>query len=175
LLEKERMLPKLEKIKGIHPGYILKRELKTRGLKSNELAKSINEHKQTISAIINHKRKITPTLSIKLANIFNIEQDYFMLLQASYEVKSVADKHLKTSKPDLSKFREVIFWDTNIRTINWEKQKRAVIQRVLERGNGDEVEEMIRFYGKQKVSEEVEHIDNSILPRFQQNIALYKL
>ncbi|MDH5380754.1 MAG: helix-turn-helix domain-containing protein, partial [Cyclobacteriaceae bacterium] len=77
------MLPELYKIKGIHPGYILKRELKSRGLKSSQLATSIDEHKQTISAILNRKRKITPILSIKLSETFDVDQDYFMILQAS--------------------------------------------------------------------------------------------
>jgi len=49
-------------------------------------------------------------------------------------------------KPDLSKFRPALFWDTDINTINWKKQKRSVIQRVNERGNAIEKEEIARFY-----------------------------
>jgi hypothetical protein len=41
----------------------------------------------------------------------------------------------KLNRPDLSKFRKVLFWDTSIEKIDWEKQKRAVIERVFERGN----------------------------------------
>ena len=56
------MLPELSKIKGIHPGAIIKREIKSRGLKNNELANSLNEHAQTISSILNEKRGINPSL-----------------------------------------------------------------------------------------------------------------
>ena len=86
------MIPELSKIKGIHPGAILKRELKKLGLKNNELADKLEEHKQTISAILHQKRGINATLSIKLGHFFGIEEDYFMLLQASYEVKIVKQK-----------------------------------------------------------------------------------
>lgn len=155
------MLPELEKIKGIHPGYILKRELKLRGLKVSKLAFTIDEHKQTISAIINRKRKITPNLSIKLSKVFDVTQDYFMLLQASYEVNTIATESNNKYKPNLNKFRQVLFWDTDINTIDWEKQRRAIIRRVLERGNDDEINELINFYGKQTVSAEIKQIHNT--------------
>ncbi|MDD2983907.1 MAG: helix-turn-helix domain-containing protein [Crocinitomicaceae bacterium] len=54
------MLPELSKIKGVHPGAILKRELNRQGLKGSELARYLGEHKQTISAILNKKRDINP-------------------------------------------------------------------------------------------------------------------
>lgn len=38
------MLPEISKIKGIHPGVILKREIQSRGLKNNALANSLHEH-----------------------------------------------------------------------------------------------------------------------------------
>lgn len=169
------MLPELEKIKGIHPGYILKRELKSRGLKGSQLASSIGEHKQTISAILNRKRNITPILSIKLSKTFDVDQDYFMLLQASYEVSAVAKGSVNKEMPNLGKFRQILFWDTDINTIDWEKQKRTVIKRVLERGNDDEIMELINFYGKQTVSAEIKRINNPRLARFDQNIIHHKL
>ena len=36
--------------------------------------------------------------------------------------------------------------------IAWEKQKKAVIKRVFERGNEIEKKEIIRFYGKEVVN-----------------------
>ncbi|MBN2396504.1 MAG: HigA family addiction module antidote protein [Candidatus Atribacteria bacterium] len=169
------MLPKLDKIMGIHPGYILNRELKSRGIKSSELASSINEHKQTISAILNKKRKITPSLSIKLSKKFNVAQDYFMLLQASYDVNTFATKSSARKKPNLAEFRQVLFWDTNINQIDWEKQQRAIIKRVLERGNSQEITELINFYGRQVISAEIKIIGNSRLPSFKKSISDYNL
>lgn len=116
------MLPEIAKIKGVHPGLVLKRELKRNHIKSSALAMAIGEHKQTLSAIINQRRGINPELSVKLGSYFDIEEDYFMMLQAAYEVKnSLAAKQQRT--PDLSKFRKVLFWDTSMNKIDWKKKQ----------------------------------------------------
>lgn len=48
---------------------------------------------------------------------------------------------------NLSLIRKILFWDTDINKIDWEAQRRAVIERILERGNDQEKEEIKRFYG----------------------------
>ena len=168
------MLPDLDKIKGIHPGAILRRELKIRGLKGVELANSIDEHKQTISAIINKRRDINPKLSIKLSQQFDVDEDYFMMLQASYDVKKASESEVKKT-PNLENIREVLFWDTTLAKIDWEKNKKSVIKRVLERGNSIEINEIISFYGREAISKIIESIENSQLDSFEKNIELYNL
>lgn len=168
------MLPELSKIKGVHPGAILRRELKIRGLKGTELANSIDEHKQTISAILNKRRDINPKLSIKLSKQFNVEEDYFMLLQASYDVKKAAESETQ-NKPNINNFRKVIFWDTTIDKIDWVKNKNAVIKRVLERGNTTEINEIISFYGKETISKVIKSIKKSRIPSFEKNIIEHNL
>lgn len=168
------MLPKLHKIKGIHPGTLLHWELNNLNLKAIELAEAIGEHKQTISAIINKRRSINPNLSIKLAKQFNIDTDYFMLLQASYDVKIAEQTEVKNI-PNLETFRKALFWDTNFERIDWIKNKRAVIQRVLERGNKKEIGEIINFYGRETIKEEIKAIKSSFLPSFKENLTTYNL
>ncbi len=168
------MLPRIAKIKGIHPGLILKRELKRNNIKSTELAMAIDEHKQTLSAIINQRRGINPTISIKLAEHFNIDKDYFMLLQASYDVNQTAKSKFK-KQPNLNKIRKAIFWDTTFDKIDWDKNKRAVIQRILERGNTIEINEIISFYGRKLMSKEIKTINNSYLPTFKKNALEHNL
>jgi addiction module HigA family antidote len=168
------MLPKIAKIKGVHPGAILQREIKRNNIKSSQLAMAINEHKQTISAIINQKRGINADLSIKLANYFHTEQDYFMMLQAAYEVKKKLSK-ISSSKPNLDNIRKVLFWDTTFDKIDWNKNKRAIIKRVLERGNDKEIKEIIAFYGKPTVSKIVRSIKNSRLSTFKKNAEMHAL
>ena len=168
------MLPKIAKIKGIHPGLILRREIKRNNIKSSQLAMSIDEHKQTISAIINQKRGINPELSIKLADYFHTEEDYFMMLQAGYEVKSKLDENLKRT-PNLNNIRKVLFWDTTFNKIDWNKNKRAIIKRVLERGNDKEINEILKFYGKAEVSKIAKSIKHSRLSTFQKNAEAYSL
>ena len=168
------MLPDLHKIKGLHPGLILRRALHSQRLKGSELAASINEHKQTISAILNQRRGINPSISIKLSKKFNVDEDYFMLLQASYDVKCVSKNEIQ-DRPNLSNFRKIIFWDTDINTIDWNKNKRAIIQRILERGNEQEINEIIKFYGKPLISIEINEIKGSRLASYNQNIKQYNL
>jgi antitoxin HigA-1 len=62
-----------------------------------------------------------------------------------------------------------------LHTIDWEQQKRAVIQRVLERGNEIEINEILTFYGRELISKELPFIKESRLPSFRQNIETYRL
>ena len=167
------MLPRLNKIKGIHPGTLLRWELENRNMKGNQLAEAIGEHKQTISAILNKRRAINPKLSIKLSRAFGTDKDYFMLLQASYEVKKAESEFRVAPNTDI--FRKVIFWDTDFDKIDWDKNKSAVIKRVLERGNKKEIEEIISFYGREIISKEIKTMKKSVLPAFEKNIKDYNL
>jgi hypothetical protein len=45
-----------------------------------------------------------------------------------------------------------LFWDTDINKIDWERQKKAVIERVWERGTEEEQNEIIRYYGMDVVN-----------------------
>lgn len=165
------MLPEYNRVKGIHPGAILHRELRKRGLKSIELANSIDEFPQTINAITKQRRGINPKLSIKLGNYFNIEKDYFMLLQASYEVMNFikAEKY----NPFFEKIRKSIFWDTDIKRIDLTNNKRFIIQRILERGNKNEINELINLYTKNGIKDEIKSINNYFNPNFERNISTY--
>jgi len=136
---------KIDIIRGIHPGFIVERELKRRKIRKVKFASDINEFPQTLTSITKGKRKMNPELSIKIGQAFGWEEDFLMILQSSHDVKVLMDKNSK--KPDLSKIRPVVFWDTDIRKINWETQKEAVIERILKRGNEDEKREISKFYG----------------------------
>jgi addiction module HigA family antidote len=168
------MLPILAKIKGVHPGAILRRELKIQNIKGSQLADSIDEHKQTISAILNKRRDVNPKLSIKLSKQFNVDEDYFMLLQASYDVKKMLELEIKKT-PNINNIREVLFWDTTMDKIDWVKNRNSVIKRILERGNSIEINEIISFYGKTKVSNAIKSIKKSRLPSFEKNIIEHNL
>lgn len=169
------MLPDHNRVKGIHPGAILKRELTKRNLKGNELAKSIDEYPQTINAITKERRGINPNLSIKLGEYFDVEHDYFMLLQASFEV-SKALKFRNTIQNQLrEKFRAAIFWDTDIESIDLTKNKRFVIKRILERGNEQEIQELITMYTLPVIKTEVNNLSGSFIPNYKRNIEKYIL
>ncbi len=164
----QKMLPAYEKIKGIHPGAILKRELKKRKIKSNALAQAVSEYPQTINAITKERRGITPQLSIKLGNFFNVTEDYFMLLQASYEVTKTLRQQQR--QPLKGKFRKQLFWDTDFDTINAEQHKHFIIQRILERGNDTDIKSLIDYYGVAEIEHIIHTIKGSFIPAYKENI-----
>lgn len=137
-------------LKGIHPGPVLEKKLKEKKLSKGKFALSINEYPQTITAITKGKRRMNVYLAMKIENALGIEEGYFMTLQVFHDIKQ---EKLKADNliPDLSKLRPVIFWDTDINKIKWMTQKRAVITRVLDRGNETELAEIVRFYGQEEV------------------------
>ncbi len=140
-------------IKGIHPGIVLERELKKRKLAKGRFALSISEYPQTIGAITKGKRDMNTSLSIKVEQALGIDEGYFMILQVYHDIKKAKQQQQTNNQPNLSLIRPALFWDTSITKIDWEKQKRSVIKRVFERGNEQEKEEIIRFYGKQTIEE----------------------
>jgi plasmid maintenance system antidote protein VapI len=142
----------INKIKGIHPGFILERELKQRKIKKSRFAILLEEFPQTLGSITKGKRNMNTSLALKIEHALDIEEGYFMTLQIFYEIQE-EKKKLNNKHPDISKLRRVLFWDTDIEKIDWEKQKSAVINRVFERGNEQEKNEITRFYGKNTIKE----------------------
>jgi len=168
------MLPEVTKIKGVHPGAILCRELKKRGMESKKFALSLGEYPQTINAISKGRRGINPVLSIKLGNALGTNAEYFMLLQAYYEVEKKQKELLlkKQATPNLELFNKLLFWDTDITRIDWQRQKKAVIHRIFERGTEAEIKEIISFYGKKTVVE-ILRITPKYLPSLAKNVEKY--
>lgn len=140
-----------EQYKGIHPGIIIARELRQRALRQRSFALSVNEHPQTFNAITKGRRSLNTTLALKIECALGLKEGALVLLQAYYDIQKVKEKS-DTPAPAMPLLREALFWDTDISRINWEKQYKAVIERVLERGNEKERKEIIRFYGKEKVA-----------------------
>ena len=142
----------LEIIKGIHPGFIIDRELKKRHLRKKNFALSVDEFPQTLGAITKGKRNMNTALALKIEKSLGLEEGYLMILQVYYDIEQEKAKQ-QFNRPDLSKLRTVLFWDTKMDKINWIKQKKAIIKRVFERGNATEKQEITRFYGENVVRE----------------------
>ena len=142
----------LEIIKGIHPGFIIDRELKKRHLRKKNFALSVDEFPQTLGAITKGKRNMNTALALKIEKSLGLEEGYLMILQVYYDIEQEKAKQ-QLDTPDLSKLRNVLFWDTKMDKINWIKQKKAIIKRVFERGNDAERQEITRFYGEIVVQE----------------------
>jgi hypothetical protein len=55
-------------------------------------------------------------------------------------------------RPKLSKY---LFWDTNIKNLNFEERASFVLERVFTMGMQEDEWEAIRYYGKERIKEEV--------------------
>lgn len=139
-------------LKGIHPGIILERELEKRNIRKGPFAMSINEYPTIIGDITKGRRKMNTDLALRIEHALGIEEGFFMFLQIHYEIKEIKLKQSKGHHPNIKKFRKSLFWDTDINTIDWLNQKEAVIQRVFERGNDKERNEITNFYGEETVN-----------------------
>lgn len=140
----------LEILKGIHPGIILDRKIKERKLSKGRFALMINEYPQTLGAITKGKRSMNTILAMKIEQELNLAEGFLMTLQVFYDIKQEKIK-IDKARPDFSKLRRGLFWDTDMEKIDWQLQKRAVIQRVFERGNSTEKEEITRFYSDSEI------------------------
>lgn len=146
------MQNEIDIVKGIHPGFILDRELKKRKLSIRKFALSIDEHYQTIWSITKGRRNMNLPLSLKIERALNMPEGYLMILQVFSSIKTYKNREHSLNSPNLSLIRKALFWDTDIQKIEWEQQKRSVIKRVFERGNDQEKAEIVRYYGKKSVS-----------------------
>lgn len=140
----------LQKYYGIHPGRVLERVLSERQLKKGPFAISIGEYPQVINEITKARRGISPMLAIKIDHALGLEEGEFYLLQAHYDIDQV---RVKLQQKEIPSFRKILFWDTDIDKIDWQKQYKAVIRRVFERGSDDEKRLALAFYGRDKIKE----------------------
>ena len=120
------MKTKLDKLKGVHPGKIIERELQKRNISKRQFALSIDEYPQTLGSIIKGNRNMNVDLSLKIEDKLGFEEGFLMTLQVFYDIK-LSKKDLNY-KPDLSKFRKGIFWDTTYEKIDWRLMKKSIIK-----------------------------------------------
>lgn len=145
------MFEDLQAVKGIHPGIFLERELKKRNIRKGNFALSLMEYPQTMVSITKGKRRMNVSLAIKIEQNLGLQEGTLMMLQVFYDILQ-EKKSRQLMTPNLEIFRPILFWDTDIKKIDWEKQKNQVIKRILERGNTTEIQEIERFYGKEIVA-----------------------
>ena len=83
-------------------------------------------------------------------------------------------QYIMSNKPDLTKFRKTLFWDTTFNRIDFTAHSWYVINRVFERGTEEEILETIRFYGKDTILENLNRNGNPLMRhQLEANIEKY--
>ncbi len=75
------------KLPPIHPGQILREDLRDEGLTIASLAKSILVPANRISLIVNRRRAITADTAARLARFFGTSAQYWLNLQNHYDLE----------------------------------------------------------------------------------------
>ena len=91
----------------VHPGEILADELEEVGVSPTELSRQIRVPANRISQIINGKRSISGDTALRLAHWFGTSPQFWMNLQALYDVRLAEEEagtEIKTlpTKPEKS-------------------------------------------------------------------------
>ena len=80
-------------MKPIHPGRILKREIRTRELSANKLALALRVPSGRITQILNEKRGVSAETALRLSRYFGNSAQFWINLQARYEL-AVAEREI---------------------------------------------------------------------------------
>jgi addiction module HigA family antidote len=83
---------------AVTPGEILRHEFLTEyGLSQNALAHAIGISPNRIAEIVNNRRRITADTAVRLALYFGNSPEFWMNLQANYDLK-IAQRNLPPSE-----------------------------------------------------------------------------
>jgi len=80
------------KLPPIHPGEILKEALNDLGISMNRLAQALHVPAKRISSIVAGQRGITGETALRLARYFNTTPDYWINMQAQYDLETARDE-----------------------------------------------------------------------------------
>ena len=89
----------------VHPGGILKAELKERGIKQRVFAEMIGMRPSHLSALLHGSRNISPQLANRIDDAIGIPAQLLLNLQANYNLdvirtSDLVDGYIPTAKPN---------------------------------------------------------------------------
>ena len=113
-------------------------------------------------------------LSLRIENALGLEEGLLMTLQVHYDIVKEKHRLSQNKRPDISKIRPALFWDTTLEKVDFTAHKRYVINRVFERGTEEEIQEIIRFYGRETILSSIANaIDSPFTDNVKQNLKMY--
>jgi len=88
------------KPRPVHPGEILREEfLPEYGLTSGALAKALHVPRDRIEKLVREKRVITADTAMRLGRYFGTTPQFWMNLQANFDLASVVDAGIEDIQP----------------------------------------------------------------------------
>ena len=83
----------MTKLTNIHPGEVLLEEfLVPMGISQNRIARNIGVPPRRINEIVHGKRAVTADTALRLARYFGISEEFWMGLQADYDLEEARNK-----------------------------------------------------------------------------------
>ena len=79
----------------IHPGQILRADLRDEGISISALAQSIRVPANRISLIVNQRRAITADTAARLARFFGTSAQYWLNLQNHYDLECLDEDAIR--------------------------------------------------------------------------------
>lgn len=141
------------KYESLPAGAVLRRILRKEKVSQKKLSDETGIITQRINDLVKGKRRFTLESSSLIASSLSLsDPGYFYRLQCNHDIYLFVEA-CEHQIIDLTKFRKSLFWDADVKTLDWEKHKRWIIQRVFEYGNDEEINALIEHYGNKTVKE----------------------
>jgi addiction module HigA family antidote len=77
----------IDNLPPIHPGSLLRDELEALGLSARKFAEHIHVPHNAVTGIMNGERSVSAQMAIRLGQAFGTTPQYWMNLQAIYDLK----------------------------------------------------------------------------------------
>lgn len=169
------MLPDLEKIPGTPPYALIEWLLKKQGITAENFCSRTGIPMPIFQVILDKEKEIDPYLSEALGRGFGTDEEYFLKVQKQWN-KELDYQKMPKPTPNLTNIRPVVFWDGDFNKIDWIRYEKGIIQRIFERGNELEKQEIISFYGREKVITTLKDFCNQNISNEQlENLHQYRI
>ncbi len=146
---------------SVPPGAILDRIIHQQNRKKVDVASYAKIIPQRLNDLIKGNRRFTPQNSIALEQCLGIDiSGFFYMIQAKYDIYQEQRHQSMSNRPNLEILTKTTFWDVKLNEIDWSKCAKWAIVRVLEYGSTEEIQEISRFYGQDKVVETYRNHNN---------------
>lgn len=97
----------MAKLKPIHPGHLLAKDLADMGISVNRLARDTRMPLSRASDLANGKRAITAETALRLARFLGTSPEYWLNLQIKYDLDVAKSKIAAAVDREVLPFREI--------------------------------------------------------------------